>query len=177
VSATDAGSEGALLAVVRKELLAADPRLPILSSPTLRGHRDGSLDLWLVRTAARLFTLFGGIALFMAVIGLYGMKAYVVARRTREIGIRMALGASPGNVLGLVLGEGLALTGIGLGLGLILALLAGRVVSSMLYRVGPYDPLVIVGASLLLGGAALLAAYLPARRATRVTPLTALRSE
>jgi hypothetical protein len=171
------GAEAALLATVREQLRAVDARLPILAATTLRGHRDDSLPLWLVRTGARLFSLFGVVALFLAVVGVYGLKAYVVARRTREIGIRMALGATGGNVLRLILREGLALTGVGLVLGSVLALLSGKVVSSMLYQVSATDPVVFVAAPVLLLAAALLAAYVPARKATQVAPVTALRYE
>jgi predicted permease len=172
-----AGGEAEMLASVRQQLRAVDARLPVLQATTLRGFRDDSLPLWLVRTGARLFTLFGAVAVLLAVVGLYGVKAYVVARRTREIGIRMALGATRASVLGLILREGAALTCVGLGLGLLLAFASGRLVSSLLYRVDPSDPLVFVLAAALLACVALAAAYLPARRATEIAPVTALRSE
>jgi predicted permease len=167
----------AMLATLRDQVRAVDPRLPVLAATTLAGYRDDSIALWLVRTGARLFTLFGVVALFLAVAGVYGVKAYLVARRTREIGIRMALGATRADVVRLVLADGLRITGAGLGLGLVLALLSGQVVSGMLYQVSPADPLVLAGAPVVLAAAALLAAVVPARRATRIAPVTALRSE
>lgn len=176
-ASADPAEEGRLLETVRRELRAAAPDLPILSATTLRRYRDDSLPLWLVRTAARLFTLFGLVALLLAVVGIYGVKSYFVARRTREIGIRMALGATHRDVVRLVLREGSRLTAAGVAVGLALAYGAGRLVSSLLYQVSPTDPLIFGVAPLLLAASALLAAYVPARRATRVAPVTALRTE
>ena len=99
-----------MLQAVRRELRAADDRLPVLSLQTMTHFRDTSLFFWIVKAGAGLFAVFGVVAAFLAVVGLYAVKAYVVARRTREIGIRMALGSSPRNVLWLVLKEGLVLT-------------------------------------------------------------------
>jgi predicted permease len=166
-----------LLSSVRQQVREAAPRLPILSATTLLAHREDGISLWLVRTGARLFTLFGAVALLLAVVGVYGVKAYLVARRTREIGIRMALGANSRDVLRLVLGEGLAVTGTGLAIGLLLAIGSGQVASSLLYRVSPTDPVVFSLAAVLLAASALVAAWIPARRATRIAPSVALRSE
>jgi predicted permease len=177
VRAAGGTGEAALLAQVRGELRAIAPRLPIVAATTFERFRDDSLPIWMVRTGARLFTLFGLCALALAVVGVYGVKSYVVACRTREIGIRMALGATGGDVVRLVLREGLTLTVAGVVLGLGLALAAGRVVASLLYQVSPADPLVFVLAPLLLAAAAMLAAFVPARRATRVAPASALRGE
>jgi ABC-type antimicrobial peptide transport system permease subunit len=105
------------------------------------------------------------------------VKSYIVAQRTREIGIRMALGACPGDVMGMVLREGAVLSGVGVAIGLPLAALLGYGVSSLLYGVKPLDPVVFLAAPLALAAAALVATWLPARRATRVTPLTALRAD
>jgi ABC-type antimicrobial peptide transport system permease subunit len=113
----------------------------------------------------------------MAVVGLYAVKAYVVARRTREIGIRMALGSTPRGVLWLVLKEGIGLTAAGLGIGLLIAGGIGVGIASMLYQVSAFDPLVFAAAPLLLAGASLAACFLPARRATKISPTTALRTE
>jgi predicted permease len=169
--------EAAMLQTVRRELRAVDERLPILALTTLTDHRDQSLLYWIVKAGARIFTLFGAVAVFLAVVGLYAVKAYVVARRTREIGIRMALGSTPGNILSLVLKEGLGLTAAGLVVGFLIAIAIGQVVGSMLYEVSGFDPVVFAVAPLVLAGAALAACYLPARRATRIAPVTALRSE
>ena len=133
--------------------------------------------LWGVNTGARLFSVFGGVALLLAVIGVYGVKSYVVSRRTREIGIRMALGATSSDVLWLVLREGLTLTSTGIGVGLLLSWGVARAVGGLLYEVSALDPLVFVVAPAILTCAAMAASYLPARRATRVLPLTALRTE
>lgn len=164
-------------AQIRRELQAAAPGVPVFGIRTLREHIDSSLQLWSIRAMAGFFLLFGGLALVLAVVGVYGVKAYSVARRTREIGIRMAIGAAPGAVLGLVLREGLAMILSGAALGFLLALALGRAAAGMLYEVGPLDPYAFTLAPLALILAALLACWIPARRATRVNPITALRSE
>ena len=130
-----------------------------------------------MRAGAALFSIFGGLALGLAVVGLYGVKAYSVARRTREIGIRMALGAKPVDITRMILRGALTLAGIGAVGGTLLFLGVGRVVASLLYGIGPRDPLTLAACVLLLGGVALVASYVPARRAARVDPLVALRSE
>jgi ABC-type antimicrobial peptide transport system permease subunit len=124
-----------------------------------------------------MFSIFGALALLLATIGVYGLKAYDVSRRTREIGIRMALGATSGDVERLVMREGMRTTIVGLTIGLLLAAGLGKLVSGLLYRVSPFDPVVLTTAAVVLSTAAMLACYLPARRATRVVPLEALRSE
>ncbi len=172
------GAESALmLQTVRREIRAFDERLPVLALTTLRGFADRSVFLWVFRSAARIFTAFGLAALALALVGIYGVNAYLVARRTREIGIRMALGATAADVVRLVLREAsfVAVAGIGIGLGLAVAL--GSVLSSMLYEVSPADPLALTVAPLLLGASALLASYIPARRAARIAPVTALRHD
>ncbi|MBI4625810.1 MAG: FtsX-like permease family protein [Verrucomicrobia bacterium] len=121
--------------------------------------------------------MFGGIALVLAVVGVNGVKAYAVARRTREIGIRMALGAQPGNVLRMILREGAVMLAAEIAIGFALAVATGRIVSGLLYQVGALDPIAFTIAPLVLAAATLLACWLPARRATRVDPLTALRTE
>src|SRR5262249_3005928 len=175
---TAAGApETAVLATVKRELQAMDNRLPILSARTMTDHRSRSLAEWGVRAAATMFSTFGVLALVLATIGVYGLKAYDVSRRTREIGIRMALGATAADVSRLVLGEGARTTAVGLGVGLLLAVGIGKLASSLLYRVSPFDPIVLSVAVAVLTLAALTACYVPARRATRVVPLEALRSE
>jgi ABC-type antimicrobial peptide transport system permease subunit len=140
-------------------------------------HRDLSISAWSVRAAAALFSTFGALALLLATIGVYGLKAYDVSRRTREIGIRIALGATTGDVSRLILREGARTTIIGLTIGLLLAAGLGKLLSGILYKVSPVDPVTIVAATFMLTTAALLACYIPARRATRVAPLEALRTE
>lgn len=167
----------ALLDAVRREVRAAAPGVPVFKVRTFRQHLDASVDIWLTRIGALLFSLFGGLALLLAVIGLYGVKAYSVARRTREIGIRMALGAEPGAVQGMILREGLVMTLSGGALGLLLAFGLGRLCAGMLYEVSPTDPLAFTFAPAALFLTAMLACWLPARKATRVNPLQALRTE
>jgi len=133
-------SELALLRAVREEIRAADARWPVISLKRLADLPQGTRDLWLVKAGAQMFLAFGGLALVLALVGVYGVKSFTVARRTREIGIRMALGATAPSVLWLVLREGLTLTAVGLGLGVLLAAAAGRLVSGLLYGVSPLDP-------------------------------------
>ncbi len=177
LSSGGTAAETSMLQTVRQEIRAVGDRLPVLGMKTMTQHRDSSLLFWIVKAGAGLFAVFGGVAVFLAVVGLYAVKAYVVARRTREIGIRMALGSTPRDVLWLVLKEGLALTAAGLGIGLLIAAGIGGLVSSMLYDVSGFDPLVFLMAPLLLAVASLAACYVPALRATRIEPTVALRSE
>jgi predicted permease len=171
------GMEEDLLRTIRRDIRAYDPRLPIVQTTTMRAFHERSLQLWVVRSGGRMFLLFGVLALLLAVVGLYGVKSYIVSQRTREIGIRMALGARPGDVLGMVLREGAALSAVGIALGLPLAALLGFALSRLLYDVKPLDPIVFTAAPVLLALAAMVATWFPARRATRVTPLTALRTD
>src|SRR5262249_34929984 len=172
-----ANQDATFIEVVRRELLAVDSRLPILAFRTMRTHLDASFDLWIVRTAARMFSIFGGAALLLAMVGLYGLRAYTVVRRTREIGIRLALGAKPSDARRMILREGLVVTAIGATGGLALSLLAGKALSSVLYKLSGVDPLVLFSATVVLAGVSLLACYLPALRASRVDPMVALRYE
>jgi len=174
---TGPAAEAAVLQAARREIRAADERLPVLGLKTMAQFRDSSVFYWIVKAGAWLFAAFGAVAVFLAVVGLYAVKAYVVARRTREIGIRMALGSTPGNVLWLVLKEGLALTAAGLGVGIWFAAGIGMLVGSMLYDVSAFDPVVFLAAPLLLAAASMAACYLPALRATRIQPTVALRTE
>jgi predicted permease len=170
-------AETRLLDTIRREIRSVDAHVPVLALKTLRQHLEGSFDLWIVRTGARMFTIFGGVALLMAMVGLYGVRAYTVARRTREIGIRMALGADAADTLRMILREGLIVTSIGAGIGLLLSVAAGKLLGSFLYKVSGADPLVFLTATILLSAISLLACYLPARNAARVEPMVALRSE
>jgi predicted permease len=177
VAAGGREAQDRMLETVRKEIQAVDNRLPILALKTLNEHLDSSFNVWITRTAARMFGTFGTVALLVAMVGLYGVRAYTVARRRREIGIRMALGASARDTLRLILREGLAVTAVGIGIGLALSLALGQVLASFLYKVSGVDPLVMVTAPLLLAAVSLLACYLPARRAALVDPMKALRDE
>jgi predicted permease len=176
VRITQPGAEAAALASIRKELRALDPRLPVLEATTMTSFHDRSIELWAVRAGGRLFVVFGVLALSLAVVGLYGVKSYVVSQRTREIGVRMALGADRSDVLRMMLREGAVLAAIGIAIGLPLAAGLGKLLSAMLYDVKPLDPIVFASAPALLAAAALMATWIPARRATKVSPLTALRS-
>jgi predicted permease len=168
-----AGEPGAMLAAVRREVQALDASLPVYNIKTLEEQKNGSL--YTSRMAATLLTVFGLLALLLAAVGLYGVMAYVVNRRAREIGIRMALGAQGRDVLRQMLLEGMTLVTIGLALGLGGALAATRLLKSFLYSVTTTDPIAFVGAALLLAGVALLANYLPARRAARTDPMVILK--
>jgi predicted permease len=172
-----AGAETMTADLLRRAVRDVDPAIPIISLKTFSQHLDANLQLWVVRAGAALFSIFGGLALGLAVVGLYGVKAYSVARRTREIGIRMALGAQPGAVLRMIMREGSIMLLCGVALGLLLAMATGRILSGILYEVGALDPIAFTTAPLLLAAAALIATWLPARRATRVNPMRALRME
>lgn len=176
--APNAGRDTAASAdLIRRMVREVDPAVPILSLKTFAQHLDGNIELWIVRAGAALFSIFGGLALVLATVGVYGMKAYSVARRTREIGIRMALGAQRETVQWMILREGAVMLASGVLLGLLLAAGTGKLISGMLYNVGALDPLAFTLAPLVLATAALLATWLPARRATRISPMAALRTE
>jgi predicted permease len=172
--ARTAGDPGALVASVRAELRALEPELPVRFRTLEELVRASLADR---RFNLTLLLAFGGTALLLATLGIYGVVAYGVAQRVGEIGIRMALGADRRQVVRLFLGAGGRLVLLGVLLGLAGALAAGRLLSSLLYEVSPADPLALALAAVPLGAAALLACYLPARKATRVDPLIALRSE
>ncbi len=173
----DRGSADVLQQRIFQEIHRIDPRVPVLSVATLaQKHRDDP-SLWLAGFGARLALAAGAAALFLAALGIYAVKGYMVASRTSEIGIRKALGATHGNIMGMVLREGLVLTVVGLIVGLLLGLGVARVSASLLYGVGPVDPVSITVTVVLLGAASLLAGYIPARRAAKVDPMVALRYE
>jgi predicted permease len=171
------GSERAMLGTVARVMRSVDDRVPVLSVKTWRDHLDTGIDLWLFRAGARVFSAFGAIALLLAVIGVYGVKSYMVSRRTREFGIRIATGAHPRALLWQVIREGSRTTVIGIAIGLLLAVGAGQFLQGILYGINAVEPLVLVTAPLMLFAASLLASYIPARRAMNVNPTVALRSE
>jgi predicted permease len=160
---------------VRENIHAIDPDLPLAKVATLATLVDDSMAQ--PRFSVLLLGAFGVLALLLASIGMYGVISYSVLQRTQEIGIRMALGAQRRKVFGMVLGQGARLAGLGIAIGLIAALGVTRLMASFLYGVRPTDPLTFAGVSLLLLGIALLACYLPARRAMRVDPMVALKYE
>jgi predicted permease len=164
-----------LLTAVRREVAAAAPNWMIERPRTLEEHIGASLLPQ--RIAAGLLGAFGVVALLLAAVGLYGVVAFAVAQRTREIGIRVALGAQSGEVLGLMLRQGMTLAGVGLLVGIPLAAVVAKLVSGFLLGAGAADPLVFVGAAALLALVTLVASYVPARRASRVDPMLALRSQ
>ena len=172
-----AGGEMAAADLLRRTVRSVDPALPILELRTFEKHMDNNPQLWIVRAGAALFSVFGVLALGLAVVGVYGVKAYSVARRTREIGIRMALGAQRQQVQWMILREGIAMVAAGLAFGLLLAVGTGKIASSILFQVSPTDPFAFTIAPLVLMTAALLATWLPARRATKISPMEALRTE
>ena len=169
--------EPAALDRVRQAIRSADPDLPVVSLSTMAAFHSGSPELWGLNAGAWLFTALGALALLLAVVGVYGVKSYVVSQRTREIGIRMALGASPRDVFGLILGDGFRLTALGVAIGVPLAMLVSLAFTKVFVEIGGLDAGVIVVATIILTAAATFASGVPARRAIRVQPLSALRSE
>ena len=168
--------ERAMVGTIARVVRDVDERV-VVSVATWRDHLDAGLDVLLLRAGAGVFSAFGGIALLLAVLGVYGVKSYVVSRRTREFGIRIAIGAHPRALLWQVVREGGRITAIGIGIGLLLAFGAGQFLQGLLYGVKNIEPVVLVTAPLILLVASLLASYIPALRATRVDPTVALRSE
>jgi predicted permease len=169
--------ERALLATIPRLVRELDVRVPILRLRTWRDDLDASIEVLIFRSGARVCAIFGVIALLLAVIGVYGVKSYVVSRRTREFGIRIATGARPGTLLWQVLREGGRTTALGIGIGLLLAVGAGQLLQGILYGVNGIEPTVFVAAPVILVAASLLASLVPALRATRVNPTVALRTE
>ena len=170
-----AGDPRAALGTVRTAVQQLNPNMPAQFVLTI--EESLGQGLWAPRMGAALLSIFGGLSLLLAAIGIYGVMSYTVTQRTQEFGIRMTLGAQPREVLRLVVGEGLLLAAIGLLVGAVAAVPLARLTVSMLYGVSPLDPVTFGGVSVLLAMVALLACYVPARRATRVDPLVAMRYE
>jgi putative ABC transport system permease protein len=170
---TTGADAAAALPLMRRELKAMDPALALHDVQSLRAVVDTSMARQ--RFSMIVIGIFAAAALALAMIGLYGVIAYSVAQRTREIGVRMALGARPRDVVRLVVGEGVRVTAAGVVVGLIVAFAVTRLMRSLLYDVTPADAGIYIVVALLTGGVAVLASYVPARRATRVNPTTALR--
>jgi predicted permease len=167
------GNPEAVVATTRAALQSLDPNLAITNVFTI--EQIMSQALWAPRMGGFLLALFGALALVLSAVGVYGVLSYSVNQQTREIGLRMALGAQRGDVMRLILGQGLRLTVLGLGLGVLVALGLMRVLVSLLFDVRAYDPTTYTAVTLLLTAVALLACYIPARRAMRVDPMVALR--
>jgi putative ABC transport system permease protein len=161
---------------IRALVLSMDPSLPILTARTLEEEITGPVETQL-RVSASVSGSVGIVSLLLAAIGIYGVTAYVASRRTREIGIRLALGAQRTDVLHMILRQGMVLVAIGSAIGLLLAAAASRVLTGLLFGVPPLDPVTFGGATLLFFIIGLAACYIPARRATRIDPVIALRAE
>src|SRR6185436_10230434 len=175
IMARATGSSDALLAAMRRELLAIEPGLVFMSNSTMEQNLGTSLMP--ARVGALLAAAFGGLGTLLAAIGLYGVIAFSVARRTREIGVRMAIGANPSDVLSMVMRQGLSIVAIGLIAGSLLAAGAAEAIAGLLYGISPFDPIAWTLAISAMIAAAGFANFVPARRAMRVDPMTALRTD
>jgi putative ABC transport system permease protein len=169
------GRPESLITAVRAQVRALDPDLPITQIMPMT--EIVARSVWQQRLYTALFGVFAVVALILATVGIYGVMSYSVTQRTREIGLRMALGADRKDVVKLVVGHGLLITGIGLGVGLAASIGLTRLMSSLLFSVKPTDPMTFAVVSVLLAGVALGACFVPARRATKVDPMVALRYE
>ncbi|MBA3850205.1 MAG: hypothetical protein C0502_09465 [Opitutus sp.] len=173
----DRGATVGFVPTLREQLRAADPSAPILNISPYADQTEKTITLWAIRLGAVLFGVFGAIALLLAVVGIYGVKAYAVERRTREIGIRMAIGADRSDIFALIMKQGAQQIAFSTAVGLVLSLLVGQVLAGVLFQVPPWDPLALGTSTLLLASTTLLACFLPAHRATAVSPTAALRAE
>lgn len=166
-----------LVAPIEEQIRDLDPHLPVFDVMTMDRTLAGVNGFFLFRVGAVFAGVLGGLAFLIAVVGLYGVVSFTATRRTHEIGVRMALGALPRNIFGLMLRQVLSLVGAGLGLGMVAAFCIARLLSGLVVGVSPYDPMTFATVSISLVVVALLACYLPARRAMRVDPMVALRYE
>lgn len=164
-----------LASAVRSVLAEVQPNQPLYNLMTMEQRLTNTTTSRRLNTA--LLGSFAAVALLLAVVGIYGVMSYAVTQRTREIGMRMALGAQPGNVMRFVMGQGMRVVLVGVGIGLAGALVLTRVLRSLLFEVRPTDPATFVCVTLLLSAVALLACYLPARRAAKIDPMKALCCE
>jgi predicted lysophospholipase L1 biosynthesis ABC-type transport system permease subunit len=169
------GDPAQLAPAVRREVLSLDPELPVYNVKTMEAAVDESLSGR--KFSLLLLGLFAAVALTLAALGVYGVISYGVVQRTREIGIRMALGARQADVLRLVVGDALRLAALGIAIGILLALGLSRFLRGMLFGIGTFDPVAYLGLTLTLAFVALFSSWLPARRAARVDPNIALRAE
>jgi ABC-type antimicrobial peptide transport system permease subunit len=164
-----------ITSAAREAIRASDPTLPLFDIRTMEDLRTGTF--WQYRVFGQMFGAFGVVALFLAAIGVYGVLAFSVSQRTHEMGVRIALGASRSDVLRLVVRQGVALAAIGVMFGLAGAFVITRVIRTLLYKVTPTDPVSFGGVAIFLTLIAIVASYVPARRATIVDPMVALRNE
>jgi putative ABC transport system permease protein len=167
------GDPQGLVSAVREAVQSADPNLPVFNIRTMENQLSN--ELVTQRLSVVLVSLFSILALLLAAVGLYGVLAYSIAQRTREIGIRIALGAESGSILNLVVRQGLIIVGIGLAAGIIGSLILTRLIQSLLYGISGTDPIAVLMAVSVLGLAAFLACVVPALRAIRIDPMIALR--
>jgi ABC-type antimicrobial peptide transport system permease subunit len=169
------GAPASITNAVRQEIRKIDPTLPLFNIQT---GEEARLDtFWQFRLFGWMFSIFGGIALVLASVGVYGVLSYAVSQRTQEIGVRMALGASRRSVFRLIVSDGARLAGLGILCGVVGAAAVTRVVTSQLYNESPTDPVSFLATAGFLALVALVASYIPARRATGVDPMVALRAE
>ncbi|MEP7383851.1 MAG: FtsX-like permease family protein, partial [Gemmatimonadota bacterium] len=169
------GDPAALIPQVRAEVAALDQDMPVADMQTMTSHLG--LALLPARLAGTVLGIFGVLGLLLAAVGMYGVMSYAVSQRTREIGIRMAIGAARGEVVGMVMRQGLALVAIGGAVGLAAAFGVARLIRSVLYGSGAMDPLTFVAVPLVLVGVAALAIWIPARRAASIDPVLAMRAD
>ncbi|MDD5543035.1 MAG: ABC transporter permease [Acidobacteriia bacterium] len=169
------GDPGKALGAVREQVQSLDRHMPLRNTGTVQENIEAGL--WAPRMGAALLSIFGGLAMLLALIGVYGVMSYSVVQRTQEIGIRMALGANAADLLRLVIGQGMTLAMVGLSVGVVVAFSAARYISSLLFGIKASDPATYASVALLFSLVAVMACYVPARRATKVDPLVALRYE